>query len=103
MNIFDSIMTGLQEAADHEEGRIKAKTAKLTVEPLPDISAEEIRTVRCDAGLTQSIFAAVLGVSVKTVEAWETGTNHPIGPARRMISLMQSDPQFIEKYHLVNS
>lgn len=102
MNVFESIMTGLQEAVDHEEGRIQAKTTKMTVEPLPDITADEIRSVRCDVGLTQSIFAAVLGVSVKTVEAWESGTNHPIGPARRMISIMKSDPTFIEKYHLIN-
>ena len=103
MNVFESIMTGLQEAVDYENGKIQAKTTRMTVEPLPDITADEIRSVRCDAGLTQSIFAAVLGVSVKTVEAWESGTNHPIGPARRMISIMKSDPQFIEKYHLINS
>ena len=103
MNVFESIMIGLQEAVDYENGKIQAKTTKMTVEPLPDITADEIRSVRCDAGLTQSIFAAVLGVSVKTVEAWESGTNHPIGPARRMISIMKSDPQFIEKYHLINS
>lgn len=103
MNVYESIITGLQEAADYEAGRIKARTTKMTVEPLPEISADDIRTVRCDAGLTQSVFAAVLGVSVKTVEAWESGTNHPIGPARRMISIMKSDPQFIEKYHLIGS
>lgn len=102
MNVFDSIMTGLGEAAEHEKGTKKAKTTRLSVEPLPEISAEEIRTVRCNAGLTQSGFAAVLGVSAKTVEAWEAGTNRPIGPARRIISLIQTDPQFIEKYHLID-
>ena len=102
MDVFESIVTGLQEAIDYEDNKITAKTTKITVKPLPDISAEEIRIIRNEAGLTQSVFAAVLGVSVKTVEAWEAGTNHPIGPARRMISLMQFDPSFIEKYQLVN-
>lgn len=103
MNVFESIMTGLQEAADHEEGRINAKTVKLNVAPIPDISSEEIRAIRCSAGLTQSLFAEVLGVSVKTVEAWEHGTNKPIGPARRMLSLIRSDPKFISKYNIINN
>lgn len=102
MNVFESIMTGLQEAIDYEEGRIHARIEKISVEPLPELTAEEIRRVRNEAGLTQSVFAAVLGVSVKTVEAWESGTNRPIGPAKRMISIIQADPGFLEKYHLVN-
>ena len=51
---------------------------------------------------TQAVFAAVIGVSTKTVEAWETGTNQPIGPARRMISLIQFDPEILQSYHIVN-
>ena len=102
MNVFDSIMTGLQEALDYEEGKGTARTTKLSVEPLPDLSANEIKSIRCSAGLTQQIFAAALGVSAKTVEAWEAGTNCPIGPARRMISIMKTDPDFLTKYHLVS-
>ena len=102
MNVFDSIMTGLQEALDYEEGKGTARTTKLSVEPLPDLSANEIKSIRCSAGLTQQTFAAALGVSAKTVEAWEAGTNRPIGPARRMISIMKTDPDFLTKYHLVS-
>ena len=49
------------------------------------------------------MFAAVIGVSTKTVEAWETGTNRPIGPARRMLSLIRINPGILETYHLINS
>ena len=97
MNVFDSIMTGLQEALDYEEGKGSARTAKITVEPLPELTASDIKNIRCSAG------AAALGVSAKTVEAWEAGTNKPIGPARRMISIIQSDPDFLAKYHLVSN
>ena len=103
MNVFDSIMTGLQEALDYEEGKVSARTTKISVEPLPELTAADIKDVRCSAGLTQQIFAAALGVSVKTVEAWEAGTNKPIGPARRMISIMRTDPDFLTKYHLVSN
>lgn len=103
MNVFDSIMTGLQEALDYEEGKVSARTTKISVEPLPELTAADIKSVRCAAGLTQQIFAAALGVSAKTVEAWEAGTNKPIGPARRMISIMRTDPDFLTKYHLVSN
>lgn len=66
---------------------------------MPDISAEDIKAIRKKLG---AVFAAVIGVSTKTVEAWETGTNQPIGPARRMISLIQFDPEILQSYHIVN-
>lgn len=69
---------------------------------MPDISAEDIKAIRKKLGFTQAVFAAVIGVSTKTVEVWETGTNQPIGPARRMISLIQFDPEILQSYHIVN-
>lgn len=69
---------------------------------MPDISAEDIKAIRKKLGFTQAVFAAVIGVSTKTVEACETGTNQPIGPARRMISLIQFDPEILQSYHIVN-
>ena len=38
--------------------------------------------------MTQRVFADYLGVSVKTVEAWERGRTHPTGPANRLISFL---------------
>ena len=38
--------------------------------------------------MTQSVFANYLGVSVKTVEAWERGRTHPTGPAYRLMSFL---------------
>ena len=40
--------------------------------------------------MTQNVFANYMGVSVKTVEAWERGTNHPVGPACRLISMLEN-------------
>ena len=46
MNVFESIMTGLNEAIEYEQGKIAAGKTTLTIEPLPDISADEIKTIR---------------------------------------------------------
>jgi len=40
--------------------------------------------------MTQSLFANYMGVSSKTVEAWEKGTNHPTGAAYRLISILEN-------------
>jgi putative transcriptional regulator len=52
--------------------------------------------------MTQGVFAMTMGVSRKTVESWEAGRYNPDGAARRLISVMQTDPAFPEKYGIVN-
>ena len=42
-----------------------------------------------------------MGVSVKTVEAWEAGRNHPEGAACRLLALTKQDPQFPIKMGIV--
>lgn len=40
--------------------------------------------------MTQKILAEYMGVSAKTVEAWETGTSHPSGSACRLLSILDA-------------
>lgn len=102
MTVFNSITKGLDEAIKHEKGIIKAKRVKLTVAPVPTFNATEIKTLRNDMEMTQVIFAAVMGVSTKTVEAWESGKNKPDGAAKRMLSILKIDPDFPSKYKIVS-
>lgn len=101
MNVFDSIMTGLNEAVKHEKGIIKAKRVKCTVNPIPEFSASDIKNVRNKMNMTQVTFAAVMGVSAKAVEAWESGKNVPSGSARRMLGMLKTDPNLPEKYNII--
>lgn len=102
MNVYDSIIKGLNEAVEYEKGNVKAKTSTISVAPLPEMESSDIKNIRKSLDMTQMIFAAVMGVSVKTVEAWEAGTNTPSGTARRMLYLLQSDPKIPEKYHFLS-
>ena len=38
--------------------------------------------------MTQSVFAIYMGVSKKTVEAWECGRTHPTGPVFRLLDIL---------------
>ena len=51
----------------------------LTLEPIERFEPEETWLIRKETGLTQVMFVKYMGVSVKTVEAWEAGRNHPEG------------------------
>jgi putative transcriptional regulator len=44
-----------------------------------------------------------MGVSTKTVEAWEAGTNKPIGSARRFLSVLKSDPSLLNKCNIISA
>jgi putative transcriptional regulator len=50
-------------------------------------------------GVSQTVFARLLGVSPKLVEAWEAGRNTPAGPVCRLLELIERDPQaFLKRY-----
>lgn len=103
MNLFDDIKTGLGQAIEYEKGNLKAKTTTLTVAPTETFLPEEIRSIRMGTGLTQAVFAKYMGVSVKTVEAWEAGRNHPEGAACRLLSMTRNDPTFPQRSGIVTA
>lgn len=94
MTIFDEIKTGLQQAIEYEKGSIKARSTTLSITPVEEFSAADIKNIRKATGLTLALFASFMGVSQKTVEAWESGRNQPNGAACRLLALTKSDPQF---------
>ena len=101
MSIFDDIKTGLNQAIEYEKGNLKANTRTVSITPIEEFTASEIKEIRKSTGLTQSLFAKYIGVSLKTVEAWESGRNQPGGAACRMLSLTKKDPYFPKKSGII--
>ena len=52
--------------------------------------------------MSQKAFAGYLGVSPKTVEVWEAGTNHPSGAASRLLNMMELDENLISSFPFVS-
>jgi putative transcriptional regulator len=48
---------------------------------------------RQKTGLSQSQFAALLGVSVRTLQGWEQGRKQPSGAARTLLAIARTNPQ----------
>ena len=51
------------------------------------------RNVRNRTGLTQTAFAARIGVPVETVRNWEQGKRSPRGPARALLKVLEEAPE----------
>ena len=99
--VFESIMRGLVEVKAHREGKLRLKTTTIEIAPLPIYDAKAVKTLRLSLGLSQTVFAQVLGVAKKTVEAWESGRNVPNGAARRFLEVLRNDRSFIQREKIV--
>ena len=63
-----------------------------------------LRFARNDEGYLnkhQRLFAEALGVSVKTIEAWESNKNTPSGCASRILELIERDKALLEKHSII--
>ncbi len=87
-SLFEDLREGLQEAIDYEKGSGKAKRTVFMITPVNKYSNEQIKSIRNKSGMTQAVFANYMGVSKKTVEAWELGRTHPTGPACRLLDIL---------------
>ncbi len=87
---FDELMTGLNEAVAIEKGSLKGRKTVYEIQPVKKYDKVQIKQIRTSVGMTQVLFANYMGVSTKTVEAWEKGINRPTGTACRLISLLEN-------------
>ena len=82
-------------------GVLTKRSKYIRIEPLRPYTKDEIRTLRLRLHLSVGLFAELLGVSTKTVEAWESGHNEPSGPALRLMNMIQRYPDILIESHTV--
>jgi putative transcriptional regulator len=94
-------MRGLIEAVDDAKGRTSLKRDSIEIEPIKKYDSQKIKGIRSSVGMSQKLFAGYLGVSQKTVEAWESGKNIPNGTASRLLQILEQNPNLINQYQFV--
>jgi putative transcriptional regulator len=78
-NIGLEILEGIRQLKRGEHGRIT--------------SVPPVASVREKTGLSQSRFAELLGVSVRTLQEWEQGRRAPSGAARTLLMIAAKNPR----------
>lgn len=71
--------------------RLTAQTSRVA-EPA-EYAPAEIRALREGLGVSQSVFAGLVGVSKSLVEHWEAGIRVPSAMARRLLDAIAADPR----------
>ena len=80
-NLGQEILAGIRQLKRGKVGRV------ITLPPIAGIRAK--------CGLSQSEFARLLGVSVRTLQEWEQGRRAPSGPARMLLSIANRNPKLL--------
>ena len=99
----NSILNGLNQALEYSLGN-KNNTVlahKVSISELPNFQSKEIKNIRNKLKLSQNLFAQILGVSKKTVEAWESGKNVPQGPAQRVLFIISKNPIILNELKII--
>jgi putative transcriptional regulator len=87
--LFEELLESVKQAQAIEKGDMKpARTFKF--DPKNDVVK-----LRGKLGLSQSRFAAVLGISADTLQNWEQGRRTPTGPARVLLRIARRHPEVL--------
>ena len=73
------ILRGVRQIKSGRSGRVST---------FPSVSG-----IRERIGLSQSQFAKLMGVSVRTLQDWEQGRRAPSGPARTLLMVAERNPK----------
>lgn len=57
----------------------------------------KVAHARLASGLSQPAFAALLGVSVRTLQDWEQGRRKPSGAAKTLLKIAECHPEVLQE------
>ncbi len=89
-----ALIEAASEALEVERGKKKVRENMISVQPAPEWSKSRIVRLRTEKfGVSQAVFARLLNVSKKAVEAWEQGKNIPGGSSSRLLQIFSDAPR----------
>ena len=85
-DIGQEILEGIQEIKAYKKGEktLRSRTLKEPASP---------QVIRTRLKLSQSAFAGLMCVSLRTVQDWEQGRRKPSGPAVALLRIAEQQPE----------
>jgi putative transcriptional regulator len=84
-DIGQEVLDGIRAIKSARVGR------RFTAQSFPIVRARE------KSGLSQSQFASLLGVSIRTLQDWEQGRREPSAAAKTLIRIAELEPKVLRK------
>jgi len=89
-DIGQEILDGIREIKAFKADQVSLHTHTLKEPASPQV-------IRAKLKLSQSAFAGLMGVSLRTVQDWEQGRRKPSGPAEALLRIAEQKPEvFLE-------
>ena len=87
-SLFEELLESVREGGAILRG--KKEASRMFV-----IETPNVKQIRESYQLSQTEFAALMGISVKTVQNWEQGRRNPRGAARVLLQVAAKHPEAI--------
>ncbi len=84
---FAELKDAVGMMARHVRGE---RVAGMRATEIPDT---DVKVIREGANVSQSEFALLIGVNVRTLQNWEQRRSRPTGPARALLKIVASNPK----------
>lgn len=91
-NVGAEILDGINEIKQFKKGKVTLRTHKLSEPSPPEV-------IRLKLNMSQSAFAGLLGVSVRTLQDWEQGRREPQGSAVALLRIAEQHPEVFNQLH----
>ncbi len=88
--MFDDLEESVREAGRHARGEFDVAPEAVHAHGVPDA-----RMIREAQGMTQTAFAAALGVPVGTLQNWEQGRRRPDPAAVTLLKVAATHPEVL--------
>jgi putative transcriptional regulator len=85
---FEKLCESIKQAGEIKSGL--RKPSRVFNSEIPDV-----KVIRERLGLSQARFAALMGVSPRTLQNWEQGRREPEGPAKALLRVVDRQPEAV--------
>jgi putative transcriptional regulator len=85
-DIGQEVLEGIRDIKSYKAGKKVLRVHSLKAPAPPKI-------IRARLKLSQSAFAGLMGVSLRTVQDWEQGRRKPSGPAVALLRIAEQKPE----------
>jgi putative transcriptional regulator len=96
-SLFAELNEGFDALTAQRAGKLTLREQTVEYKPAPQITAEELISVREGLHLSRAVFARYLRTNVRTLENWEQGRAKPNAQAALLIKLVEEFPDTVQR------